>query len=78
MAASGWEEKDDSFINTRPQEFVSRYAAKDFFEDFAESFTYYRYYPQTLKAKSPLRYEYLKKVVYGGREYLNNETCPQN
>ncbi|KYG64702.1 hypothetical protein AZI86_10855 [Bdellovibrio bacteriovorus] len=75
LKASGWVEKEKHFINERPQEFVTDYASKDFFEDFAESFTYYRYYPQVLKLKSPLRYEYFKKTLYKGQEFLSVSDC---
>lgn len=75
LAASGWERKEKTYTNVRPQEFVNKYAAKDFIEDFAESFTYYRYYPQILKTKSPTRYEYFKKNLYLGHEFLSLSEC---
>lgn len=75
LKASGWQAQGKNLVNVRPHEFVTAYASQDIFEDFAESFTYYRYYPQVLKQKSPLRYEYLKKHVYKGKEYLYASDC---
>jgi hypothetical protein len=75
LLASNWIVKNGKFVNARPEEFVSEYASKDFFEDFAESFMYYRYYPHALKNKSPARYEYLRAKIYGGQEFLNPAYC---
>lgn len=75
LKVSGWKEVNKKFINERPEEFVTRYAASNFFEDFAESFTYYRYYPQTLKEKSPTRYEFLKNKIFSGKEFTSEAAC---
>lgn len=54
---------------------VSRYAATDVMEDFAESVTAYRYSPARLKAASPARYAFLRKELFEGREYLAPKRC---
>jgi len=77
LEAAGWQVQGNQVINLRPEEFLSDYAAykSDCFEDFAETFMYYRYYPQVLLEKSPRRYEYMKKYVYDGLEYLAERAC---
>jgi len=78
IAASGWALVDGKVINNKPDEFISEYAKKDLFEDFAESFVYYRYAPELLIKKSPARYDYLKKFVFGNREYRSQADCAAN
>lgn len=73
--AAGWVQEGETFKNIRPEEFITAYAKGNFFEDFAESVTYYRYYPHKLKAKSPARYEYIKKTLFAGKEFLSEEHC---
>jgi len=73
LTASGWFVEEGKLKNNRPQEFVTEYAKKNLFEDFAETFLYYRYFPAVLKEKSPARYQYMKIQIYGEVEYLN---CP--
>ena len=51
------------------------YGRIDPFEDFAVTFSQYRYRADWLKKVSPKRYEYMKKYVYQNIEYLNS-TCP--
>jgi hypothetical protein len=75
LEVTGWEQEGGKFVNKRTEEFVTRYASTNFFEDFAESFTYYRYYPARLKAKSPRRYDFLKNKVFSGKEYLEETDC---
>lgn len=52
---------------------ISRYAATNGREDFAETVTAYRYAPQRLKAASPQRYAFLKSVF--GVEYVEASGC---
>jgi hypothetical protein len=75
LAASGWEESNGSFANEKKEKPASVYASINPAEDFAETFTYYRYYPALLKARSPSRYEYMKKAVYSGEEFLSDSDC---
>lgn len=55
--------------------FVSLYAMTDPFEDFAETYTYFRYhgveFRKLLKTSEALRkkYEFMKNVVFGGQEF---------
>ncbi|MFN7824887.1 MAG: hypothetical protein ACK5P6_05960, partial [Pseudobdellovibrionaceae bacterium] len=44
-------------------------------EDFAETFSAYRYNPRQLKKVSPKRYEFMKNKVFGGIEYTNDASC---
>lgn len=75
--AAGWKVVGDKLINIRPKELLSDYAVykSDCFEDFAETFMYYRYRPEELLKISPGRYEFMKKYVYGGVEYLDSRAC---
>jgi hypothetical protein len=57
------------------EEFVSTYATTENGEDFAESFTAYRYNPLALKKVAPKKYEYLKVNLFQGIEYLSEKTC---
>lgn len=52
---------------------ISRYAATNGREDFAETVTAYRYAPQRLKAASPRRYAFLRSVF--GVEYVEASGC---
>lgn len=52
---------------------VSRYAATNEREDFAETVTAYRYAPQRLKAASPQRYAFVRSVF--GVEYVEASGC---
>lgn len=73
---SGWVLIDGKPVQPNKNGLVTQYAGKDLFEDFAESFVYYRYEPETLLALSPERYQYMKDKVFGGREYLKSLSCP--
>ncbi len=68
--ASGWYVKDGKVLNDHPEQFVDDYAKTNIYEDFAQTFMYYRYYPTILLEKSPVRYHYMKDVIYSGQEYL--------
>jgi hypothetical protein len=49
--------------------FVSEYALTDEFEDFAESYRVYVRDPELLKLVNPEKYEFMRQVVFEGREY---------
>jgi len=53
----------------------SYYAMTNPAEDFAETVTAYRTHPQYLKSLSPARYDFMKEVVFAGREYLSDSAC---
>jgi hypothetical protein len=53
--------------------FVSDYAKTNAYEDFAESASFYRYFPAKLKAAAPAKYQFLKAKVFFGQEYLNED-----
>ena len=55
--------------SSAPDEFVSDYAQTNEREDFAESYMTYVHDPAYLKAVSPAKYEFMRKHVFGGREY---------
>lgn len=70
--------KSQHWIRSQDQErFVSPYAMKDFFEDFAESFATYRLNPETLKKASLKKYNYIKDKIFQGHEYTNSN-CPKS
>lgn len=50
-------------------QFVTTYASTAPVEDFAESCAYYIADPETLKAKAPEKYEFMKKKVFHGQEF---------
>jgi hypothetical protein len=52
-----------------PEGSVSDYARTSPIEDFAESVAHYRIHPGSFRALAPLKYETIKRVVFGGREY---------
>lgn len=57
--------------------YVSTYAAKDQFEDFAESVTAYRYNSQALKKASAAKYKFIRETVFRNHEFINKENCQQ-
>ncbi len=59
----------------KPQSVVSRYGRTDPGEDFAEAAMAYRYNPQQLLKIAPDKYEYLKRTIFDGVEYLSEEHC---
>lgn len=55
--------------------FVSEYAKTNPSEDFAESYRYYIIDPELLKFMSPGKYEFMKNLVFNGREYGSLQTA---
>ncbi len=53
----------------------SDYAKTNPKEDFAETFSAYRFNPKKLKEISPNKYEYMKKNIFQGVEFLSEESC---
>lgn len=49
--------------------FVSEYALSNDFEDFAESYKVYVRNPELLRAVNPEKYEFMREIVFEGREY---------
>ena len=54
---------------------VSDYAATNPAEDFAESLSSYRIKPHVLKSLSPKRYNFIKDIIFLGKEYLDESSC---
>lgn len=73
--AAGWEEKDYEWIAKHPETKISQYAASNPDEDFAESFSAYRYGPARLKKINPRIYQFMKTKVFRNIEYLSERTC---
>lgn len=69
------QEINSTFAKNYLEPFVSEYAKTSPSEDFAESFTAYRYAPKWLKERNPDKYEYMKNVVFDGIEYLEESIC---
>jgi hypothetical protein len=58
-----------------PESLVSGYAKTNPSEDFAESFSAYRFNPTRLKRISPDKYEFLRSQVFMGFEYTDSAAC---
>ena len=70
LMATGWRKKaDGDFVNNSRSGWVSLYAKENPAEDFAESYTMYRFNPKKLKTVSPARYEFMRNKVFEGIEY---------
>jgi len=68
--ASGWkEEKGENFSNKSKKGWVSEYSKTNPAEDFAETYTIYRFDPKKLKKTSPARYNYMKENVFQNIEF---------
>ena len=61
--------------NTAEVGSVSKYGETSPVEDFAETYTMYRYAPNKLKEISPERYEYIKKIIFDDRIYTEDFIC---
>lgn len=72
---SGWVEKEGKWTSSKTDQIVSKYGLTNPAEDFAETFTAYRYNPATLKKMSPDKYNYMKDNVFLGLEYDSEEKC---
>ena len=57
---------------------VSKYGEVDYLEDFAESFSAYRYNPHFLLQRAPQKYQFMKELVFMGSEYLVKNCQHQN
>ena len=68
-AATGWIVHGRESWNDRQDGWVSKYAKKNHFEDYAETYLSYRYTPQRLKQISPARYQFMKEHVFNQIEY---------
>lgn len=70
-----WQDSENLKENIRPSDFVSGYAMSNPFEDFAESYTFYRLHGEKFREKMtssiPLqkKYHFLKNFVFYGKEY---------
>jgi hypothetical protein len=58
--------------------FVTHYSRSYPWEDFAESVTYFRYFPDTAKQRAPEKYEWIKRVLFNGETFSKNETKTLN
>ena len=87
---SGWKKKNTYKIDkttgkkvlvsewqsTKDKKFVTDYASTEPAEDFAESSAFYIYRPQELKSIDPEKYDFLKKNIFRGKEYLSSVEIP--
>ena len=69
------ENGSDSFIHKSPSKSLSQYKEDSPVEDFAESFVLYRYDATRFKQIYPKQYEFLRNLVFGGKEYENEKAC---
>lgn len=63
---------DKKYVNNWQNGLVSKYAKTSPGEDFAESYTLYRFDPNLLKQISPERYQFMKVQVFKNIEYDQN------
>jgi hypothetical protein len=76
LSIGGWQKNGTAWITKKPQGSISVYASKNPSEDFAESSAAYRFNPRALKRVSPERYEFMRKIIYGGLEFdTKNLNC---
>ena len=61
----------ESWEHAKGKKFVTGYAATEPAEDLADSAAFYVYEPKKLKTIDPEKYEFIKKNLFGGKEYLN-------
>lgn len=54
---------------------TSKYGQTNPAEDFAESFSAYRFNPRKLKEVAPEKYKYMKENIFHGIEYLDESLC---
>jgi len=71
---SNWKEKtkkdgSSDWNSGKHSHFVSNYAASSPAEDYAESCMNYMLHPHKLSKKAPKKYEYMKKYVFGNKEF---------
>ncbi|MCM2324002.1 MAG: hypothetical protein NDJ90_12145 [Oligoflexia bacterium] len=57
------------FTHAPDAQFVSEHAASAPYEDFAESSTFYLYFPERLRELDPRKFDWLRDRVFDGREY---------
>jgi hypothetical protein len=60
---------------SKPSCMVSEYGKTNANEDFAESISAYRYNPLPLKKNCPEKYNFIRKNVFKGIEYITKESC---
>ncbi len=75
LETAGWIKTGEEWEKSSQFCAVSNYGSTDPDEDFAETVAAYRYSPASLRDHCPGKYEYMKAVVFRGREYLNQANC---
>lgn len=75
LRLSGWVKKGEDWTASSSACLVSDYGKTNPYEDFAESLSSFRYNGKDMKAKCPEKYEFIKKNVFKGIEYINTKTC---
>ncbi len=58
------------WVHTKDKKFISNYAGTQPCEDFAEAAAHYMYFPRKFKTIDPEKYDFIKKHVFTGKEYL--------
>lgn len=70
---SGWVKLGEDWSHGKEYCAVSNYGARHPDEDFAETLSAYRYNGKALKKRCPEKYEFAKKRVFHGREFLEQD-----
>lgn len=74
-----WQNEKKMNLTAKKEDFVSGYAMTDSFEDFSESYAYYilhgKEFRQLAQENAVLKkkYDFLKDIVFDGKEYDNGE-----
>ena len=78
LALSGWEIINGKWVAGNPDKVPSEYGREAPGEDFAETFTAYRYNPELLKTIAPDKYSYMKNYIFQGLEFDKEENCQED
>lgn len=78
LALSGWEIINGRWATANPDKVPSQYGREAPTEDFAETFTAYRYNPELLKTIAPDKYSYMKNYIFQGLEFDKEENCQED
>ncbi len=71
LSSAGWTRMGDVWEKGAHHCAVSNYGSRHPDEDFAETFSAYRYNGRTLKERCPEKYHFMKERVFRNREYLD-------
>lgn len=62
----------DDWQHAPDKKFITEYASSQPAEDFAETCAYYIFEPKKLKSVDPDKYNFVKNIVFKGKEFIND------